>query len=94
MLQVSNEIRRVFEPDGEPQKVGRTGACRSFDAGAVFNQAFDATERCGALPKRECGGGSDRGGLAPGDADREAVESASQSLKIPSLDFRVDPIGQ
>ena len=45
MLQVGDEIFDRFEPDREPQQVGRAGASRAFDAGAMFDEAFSRALR-------------------------------------------------
>ena len=68
----------------QAQQVRRAGRARSFDRGAVLDQAFDAAERGGALPKLHPRRGRDRRGLAARDPDRQ--HDAEAALHLPRRD--------
>jgi hypothetical protein len=44
LLEVSDEIGCVLDSYRQPQEVGRRGRSGTFDGGAVFDEALDATE--------------------------------------------------
>src|SRR5947208_3771100 len=50
-VEIVIEIVGVFQSGREAQQIGRTGRRRSFERGAVLDQAFDAAERGRALPQ-------------------------------------------
>jgi len=49
-IEVAEEILRVFDPNREPQQIGRSGAVWTFDRGAVLDPALDAAEGRRPLP--------------------------------------------
>src|SRR6185437_4921746 len=44
LLQILNEIIRVLQPDGQPQQVYWAARIRTFNRGAMFNEAVRSAE--------------------------------------------------
>jgi hypothetical protein len=62
-LEVRDQVARVFDPDREPQQVGRRGRAQTLDRGAMLQEALHPAKRGRALPEANVGGR--REGRAP-----------------------------
>ena len=74
------KLVRVFEAGGKAQQVAGARRALAFDRGAVLDQAFDAAERCRALPQfRPRPATAMAARLALVDADRQHAAEAALS---------------
>lgn len=80
LIEVGKEIASVFDPNRQAEQVGWAWRAKAFDAGAVFEQAFDSAERRGSFPKLNLGGGGDGGEFSAVDADRKHRSEAAAHL--------------
>ena len=53
--QIEKQIVGIFKPDRKPQQIAGARRAGAFDRGAMLDQAFDAAERCRALPDLDAG---------------------------------------
>lgn len=80
LIEVGEEIIRVFDPDRQAKQVGWAWRAGAFDTGSVLEQAFDATERRGSFPKLNFGGCGDGGEYSAFDADRKHRSKTTDHL--------------
>jgi hypothetical protein len=48
--QIAIKLVGIFETGGKPEQIAGAGRTFTFDGGAMLDEAFDAAERCRALP--------------------------------------------
>src|SRR5262249_46237128 len=80
LLQIADQILDRFDADGKSQQIRWCSAIGALDAGAVLDQALDATERGGASPKPDPGAGFERRLASALEADRKHATVAAVHL--------------
>src|SRR5215831_4444367 len=80
LLEVSDQIGGVLYADRETQKITWRGRSRTFDRGAVLDEALNASKRRGSLPHRHLRGRRDRRALAAGNTNDQHPSEAAEHL--------------
>ena len=90
--QIEEQIVGVFQPDRQPQQIGRTGRALALDRGAVLDQAFDAAERGRPFPHLHVRRGRDRRRLAALEPHRQ--HAAEAAVHLPRRDVMAGMAGK
>src|SRR5690348_10363993 len=80
VFQVLDQIADVLDPCRQPEQIGWTRRVRTFDRGAMLDQALDAANRSRTLPEPHMRCSRDRRALAALDANGEHAAEAALHL--------------
>src|SRR3954470_9765 len=80
LCEVGDQVLYRLDSDGQAQQIARDGTVRAFDAGAMFDQAFDAAERGCARKEFSVRRHGNSGGWAVAHPDRQHTAKAAGHL--------------